>query len=127
MSFLPDVDREKAFVLFADDDPRMRTLLTAELDDLNIPSISFDNAFDLLRDFQQYSPSFVFLDLLLPQMTGVECVKRLRMSGYKKPVFIVSALYDSGYRQKAFDAGADDFFLKSDFFRRLRFILSDLL
>lgn len=127
MSLSSGINSEKAFVLFADDDPKMRILLTAELDDLNIPSISFDNAFDLLRDFQQYSPSFIFLDLLMPQMNGVECVKRLRMSGYRKPVFIVSALYDSSYRQKAFDAGADDFFLKSDFFRRLRFILSDLL
>ena len=118
---------QSAFVLAVDDDPRMRSALQAEFDDLSINSLLFDNAFDLLRAFPNHSPSCIFLDLILPQMNGIECLKQLRRLGCKAPIVIFTALYDPEMRQEALDSGADRFLLKADFFKELPSILEGVL
>ena len=123
MSSILPIDCEGLSVVIVDDDPRIRALLKAELSDFNVTAVFFDNAFDLLRDFERYEPSCIFLDLILPQMTGIECISSLRDKGYAKPAFIFSALYDSTLREQSLRAGADDFFLKADFFKDLGSIL----
>lgn len=110
-----------------DDDPRMRSALQAEFDDLSINSLLFDNAFDLLRSYPSHSPSFIFLDLILPQMNGIECLKRLRSLGYNKSIIIFTALYDPEMRREALESGADKFLLKADFFKELPAILEGVL
>ena len=110
--------------VFVDDDPRVRLVLEAALRDLNVSYVIFDDAFDLLRGLQQVSPSCIFLDFILPQMNGLECVRSLRAQGYSKPVFVFSALYDPELREQSLDAGADDFFLKSDLLENLPSVLT---
>ena len=111
-------------VAIVDDDPRVRLVLEVALRDLNVSCLVFDNAFDLLRSFEKASPLCIFLDFILPQMTGLECVRSLRDQGYSRPVFMFSALYDPQLREQSLDAGADDFFLKSDFLRNLPSVLT---
>ena len=124
-SLLTNFDGLSAAIV--DDDPRVRLVLEAALRDLNVTYLIFDNAFDLLRSLEQTSPACIFLDFILPQMTGLECVRSLRDQGYSKPVFIFSALYDLQLREQSLDAGADDFFLKADFFRDLPSILKRVM
>jgi len=124
MSSVSLVDFEGLSVVIVDDDPKVRSVLKALLIDLNVSVIFFDNAFDFLRNIDRCESSLIFLDLILPQMTGIECVRCLRDKGYSKPVFIFSALYDLTLREQSLDAGADDFFLKADFFRDLPTILT---
>lgn len=123
MSFVFSPNTDGFVIAIVDDDPRVRLVLQAALHDLNVSSVIFDNAFDLLRSLKQLKPSCVFLDFILPQMTGLECVRSLRDKGYSEPVFMFSSLYDSELREQSLDAGADDFFLKADFFRDLPSIL----
>ena len=123
MSSISSAKADDLVIAIVDDDPRIRMVIQAELRDLNVSSVFFDNAYDFLRAFKQANPSCVFLDFILPQITGLECVRSLRKQGYSKPVFVFSALYDSELRDQSFDAGADDFFLKSDFLRDLPSIL----
>ena len=123
MSSVSSANADDLVIAIVDDDPRVRVVLQAVLHDLNVSSVIFDNGYDLLRSLKQATPSCVFLDFILPQMTGLECVKSLRDQGYSKPVFMFSALYDAELREQSLDAGADDFFLKSDFLRDFPSIL----
>jgi len=124
MQTLVPIASESASVMVVDDDPRMRSALEAEFEDMDISSSLFDNAFDLLRAFCDHQPpSCIFLDLILPQMNGIECAKQLRSLGYTNPIIIFSALYDPEMRQKALDSGANDYLLKADFFKNLPLIL----
>ena len=102
-----------------DDDPRIRASLKAEFDDLGLTSCFFDNAFDLIDYVSVNTVSGVFVDLLLPQLNGIECIKRLRLMGYEGPVFVFTGLCDSVIKQEALDAGANDYFVKSDLFTNL--------
>ena len=53
MSSILPVDCEGLSVVILDDDPRIRALLKAQLSDFNVTAGFFDNAFDLLRDFER--------------------------------------------------------------------------
>ena len=123
MSSVFSANADDLVIAIVDDDPRVRVVLQAVLHDLNVSSVIFDNGYDLLRSLKQATPSCVFLDFILPQMTGLECVKSLRDQGYSKPVFMFSALYDAELREQSLDAGADDFFLKADFLKDFPSIL----
>jgi|TARA_B100000497_G_C7470668_1_gene289971 FixJ family two-component response regulator len=110
-----------------DDDPRIRASLKAEFDDLGISSCFFDNAFDLIDYVAEETVSGVFVDLLLPQMSGIECIKRLRLMGHEGPVFVFTGLCDSAIKQEVIEAGANDYFLKSDLFFELAGIVARCL
>ena len=117
-NFLP-VCSEFAVV---DDDPRIRASLRAEFEDLGLRCCFFDNAFELIDYVAAKTVSGVFVDLLLPQMNGIECIKRLRLIGFEGSIFVFTGLCDSAIRQEAIDAGADDYFVKSDLFLNLESI-----
>jgi len=107
-----------------DDDPRIRASLKAEFDDLGLVSSFFDNAFDLIDYVADETVSGVFVDLLLPQMSGIECIKRLRLLGYEGLIFVFTGLCDSAIRKEVIEAGADDYFVKSDLFFNLEDLIS---
>ncbi len=106
-----------------DDDPRIRAHLRAEFEELGQTCCFFDNAFDLVDYVALKTVSGVFVDLLLPQMNGIECIKRLRLIGYEGAIFVFTGLCDSDIKQQAVEAGADDYFVKSDLFLNLESIL----
>ena len=49
----------------------------------------------------------VLLDQMLPGMTGLELVARLRAHGLACPVLMITALQDPAFEQCAVEAGAD--------------------
>jgi FixJ family two-component response regulator len=102
-----------------DDDPRIRNALKDEFEDLGLVARFFDNAFELIDYVASEVVSGVFVDLLLPQMNGIECVKRLRLVGYKGSIFIFTGLCDPEMKKQAMDAGATDYIIKSDLFDSL--------
>ena len=102
-----------------DDDPRIRSALKDEFDDLGLKARFFDNTFELIDFFAIEKISGVFVDLLLPQMNGIECIKRLRLVGYKGPVYIFTGLCDPEMKKQAIEAGATDYIIKSDLFNSL--------
>ena len=110
-------------IAIVDDDPRIRKLLTEELQDLGHTCACFADGFALL-DISIPGPwALVLLDLMMPQMDGVECLKLLRAKGYDKPVLIFTALSDNDKRREAELAGVDEYILKPDLFDNLKDII----
>lgn len=114
-------------LLIVDDDPRIRSALQIELDELGVTSCFFDNAFDLI-DYASANPSAgILVDLLLPQMNGIDCVKRLRLLGYKGCILVCTSLCDGDIEKQAIDAGATNYFVKSDLFNDLEKIVASCI
>jgi len=65
------------------------------------------NGFDALKAIQTYKPDFIFLDIQMPKLTGIEL---LEVMDYK-PLVIFSTAYDE-YAIKAFELNAIDYLLK---------------
>lgn len=120
-------DGSKGRVAIVDDDPRIRRLLQDELRDLGYGAASYDSAFDLLEHLESWTPAVVLLDLLMPQMDGIECLRRIRESGYTGAVIIFTALSDNDKRNEAQQEGATEYVLKPDLFENLEQIITRYL
>ncbi|CON86251.1 histidine kinase PnpS [Streptococcus pneumoniae] len=55
---------------------------------------------------------FILLDIMLPQLDGMEVCKRLRAKGVKTPIMMVSAKSDEFDKVLALELGADDYLTK---------------
>lgn len=103
-----------AMVLLAEDDRAVRDLIVLALERLNCRVITADNGATALALVRVHRPQLVLLDILLPQLNGLEVLRQLgdRALLDHVPVIVISAL---GYRevvQQALKAGAKDFVLK---------------
>jgi two-component system response regulator MprA len=67
-------------------------------------------ALRLLEDGAQ--PDVVLLDLLMPGVDGLEVCRRLRRSGSRLPVLMLTARAEVSDRVSGLDAGADDYLAK---------------
>ncbi|MRW93608.1 response regulator [Duganella sp. FT80W] len=61
---------------------------------------------------RQDSYDLVILDLGLPDMDGLEVLRRLRKTGLRAPVLILTARFDLDDRVSGLDAGGDDYLAK---------------
>ena len=113
-----------ATIAVVDDDPRIQRLLEAEIQDLGHRFISHENALSFLENLDRERPALVLLDLLMPEMDGMECLRRLRQRGYAGPVIIFTALSDDEKRREADQEGATEYILKPDLFENLKSILA---
>jgi two-component system, OmpR family, KDP operon response regulator KdpE len=100
-----------ATVLVVDDEPQVRHALRRALEgegDRVLSAATGTEAVDLAA---AETPDLVVLDLWLPDMDGVEVVRRLR-GWLDVPILILSGDSDTERKVDALDSGADDFLQK---------------
>ena len=54
----------------------------------------------------------IILDVMMPEMDGIEVLQKLRMEGIKTPIMMLTAKTQKEDRITGFDAGADDYLPK---------------
>lgn len=62
--------------------------------------------------FKSFKPNLVFVDLKLPDIDGINCIKQISKLNRNTPVVMFSGKGTHDYMQKAFEAGAVDFLVK---------------
>lgn len=67
---------------------------------------------EALQKYDEVHPDLIFMDIQLPLMDGLECVRCIREADKKVKIVIVSAYGDFSYAQKAIRYGVQDFLLK---------------
>lgn len=77
-------------------------------------AITFDMPKKALSWCEENIPDLILLDYMMPEMDGIEFLQNLRNLPAKKeiPVIMVTADHESGVRQRALEAGANDFLTK---------------
>ncbi|MEM9213380.1 MAG: response regulator transcription factor [Cyanobacteria bacterium P01_F01_bin.150] len=65
-----------------------------------------------LTTIRDKNPDLIILDWMMPGMTGVEVCRRLRSTGVKTPVILLTAKDEVSDRVTGLDAGADDYLVK---------------
>ncbi|MEM6399381.1 MAG: response regulator transcription factor [Cyanobacteria bacterium P01_D01_bin.116] len=61
---------------------------------------------------RESNPDLILLDWMLPGMTGLEICRRLRSTGDKVPIILLTAKDEVSDRVAGLDAGADDYVVK---------------
>jgi two-component system KDP operon response regulator KdpE len=98
-------------VVLIEDEPQMRRFLRAVLPSQGIELFEADTGQRGLIEVGLRRPDVVVLDLGLPDIGGVEVVRRLR-EWSDVPVIILSARSEEADKVAALDAGADDYLTK---------------
>ena len=98
-------------ILVVEDDPTVRNLITTTLKSNNYTYITAANGESAISAATTQQTDIVFLDLGLPDLDGVEVIKRIR-SWSQMPIIVISARSEDGDKVGALDAGADDYLTK---------------
>src|SRR3954463_1819921 len=107
----PRMQPHRSVVLVVEDDPAIADILKQilELDGYGV-EIAHDGA-TVLDCIDIMRPDLLLLDLLLPDMNGVEVCERIRAreSDDYVPIIMLTALSNAEQRRMGFAAGADDY------------------
>jgi two-component system response regulator MprA len=115
-------------ILVVDDEPAVRDSLrrALELEGYEI-ELAADGEEALARIDADAEPDAVILDVLMPGLDGLEVCRRIRSSGRKLPVLMLTARTEVEDRVAGLDAGADDYVVKpfalEELLARLRALL----
>jgi two-component system KDP operon response regulator KdpE len=98
-------------ILLVEDQSAMRRFLRSALVTRGYQVIEAQTGTEGLQLAASYLPDLVLLDLGLPDIDGIEVVRRLR-EWAASPILILSARGQEGEKVQALDAGADDYLTK---------------
>ncbi len=101
----------KADILIIDDEPQIRKLLEITLESNDYKVIHAENAKKGILLAANHTPEAIILDLSLPDKSGHEVLKELRI-WYNKSIIILSVLNQEEDIVKALDNGATDYLTK---------------
>ena len=99
-------------VLLVEDDPSTQQSVTLMLESAGMVVDATDLGEDGLDLGKLYDYDIIVLDLMLPDMDGMDVLRRLRDARIKTPVLILSGLTESENKVKGLGTGADDYLTK---------------
>ena len=101
----------KTLILVVEDDRPIRNLIVTTLKTHDYKYLAAENGFSAILEASSHNPDIVLLDLGLPDMEGVEVIKKIR-TWSNMPIIVISARSEDTDKIEALDAGADDYITK---------------
>ena len=100
---------DRRTVLIADDDPRLRNLLTWTLEHGQYRVVETADGLSALQTGRQIQPDLYLLDVGMPGMNGIEVCRQLRADGVIAPILILTGFGSEEDKVAGLEAGADDY------------------
>ncbi len=95
-----------------DDDPAVRDSLAFLLETADLQTRLYDSAVAFLEALPQGASGCVVTDVRMPEMTGIELVRRLKAQGFALPIIMITGHADVPLAVEAMKAGVADFIEK---------------
>jgi DNA-binding response OmpR family regulator len=99
-------------LLVVEDNPKMAALIQQGLSEAGYAVDSVHRGRDAEADALAQQYDAILLDLMLPDVDGVEVCRNLRRQGISTPILVLTALSSLHEKVTALDAGADDYLTK---------------
>jgi two-component system KDP operon response regulator KdpE len=99
-------------ILIVDDEPAILRFLRAGLGSHGYVILEAENGQKALDAARSKQADILVLDLGLPDIDGLEVIKRIRDAGFVVPIIVLSSRNDEAAKVQALDAGADDYVTK---------------
>ena len=108
------MNHERRKILIVDDEPDIIELVSYILEKERMSVVSALNGVEALKIAQKENPDLIILDVMMPDMDGMEVCQRLRsMTAFDSTLITFLTARSEDYSQIAgFDAGADDYITK---------------
>ena len=101
----------KTLILVVEDDPSVKSLITTTLQMHEYRYVTASGGNAAIMQTTSHRPDIILLDLGLPDMDGVDVIKKVR-TWSNVPIIVISARSEDTDKIDALDAGADDYLTK---------------
>jgi two-component system KDP operon response regulator KdpE len=101
----------KERILIVDDEVSILKFVRSNLEDRGYKVVSATNGEEALRIIEKELPDLIILDIMMPQMDGIEICRRLRQWS-QVPIIMLSARGGEKDKVNCLDLGADDYIVK---------------
>jgi two-component system KDP operon response regulator KdpE len=98
-------------VLAVDDEPGILRLIKLELTPQGFRVLTAESAAEAMEIAQEYRPDIALLDIVMPDMSGLELMRELRDRG-DLPVILLTAKGSDSDKVRGLEMGADDYLAK---------------
>lgn len=100
-------------VMIADDAEFMRQMLKEILKGLNYEVVAEAvDGQDAVEKYAAVKPDFVTMDMVMPRLSGLDAIRKIRETDPKARILVVSAIDQPAVLKEAVQAGAVDFIVK---------------
>lgn len=106
-------------IAVVDDEENLRESVSFALRREGYAVDEYDNGLTAWQRFQKQQPSLVVLDILMPQMDGLELCRKLRAMSETLPIIFLTSRDDEFDRILGLELGADDYLCKPFSMREL--------
>ena len=108
------MDNESIKILLVDDEPDILEIVGFHLRKEGYQVFNASNGADAVKQAKKIEPHLILLDIMMPEMDGIEACERIRtLDGLENVVIAFFTARGEDYSQVAgFDAGADDYITK---------------
>jgi DNA-binding response OmpR family regulator len=98
-------------ILIVEDEPSVAEVVSLYLKRAGYPTVAFGNGREALEWLKQQTPLLVILDLMLPEATGYEITRWVRLRS-DTPIIMLTARSEEIDRIAGLEMGADDYVIK---------------
>lgn len=114
------MQKSKGVALVADDLQSNQTLFRAILEALGLTVISAFNGREAIeitteRLAKKERLDIIFMDMMMPEVAGIQATEEIRTAGYEGPILVFSADASRRTANLALEAGANHYFIKTTF------------
>lgn len=109
-----------AYILLAEDEINIASFIERGLQESGHTVYTVHDGISAWKAIQQKQYDILILDIIMPQMNGLEVCKKFRQTeGYRTPILLLTALGTSDDIVSGLEAGADDYLVKPFNFQEL--------
>ena len=102
----------KSHILVVEDEGKLAQFIKLELEYEGYEVTVVNDGLGGLATAREITPDLILLDWMLPAISGLEICRRLRQTGDKVPIILLTAKDEVSDRVAGLDAGADDYMIK---------------
>jgi two-component system response regulator DegU len=115
-------------IVIADDSSLFRDRIKSLLNGLKENLVIYDaeNGVEALKLIKDKKPDLAILDIRMPEMNGIEVLKKIRELKMKIKVCILTNYNYPIYKKKCFEAGADYSLSKTEDFEDIKIVITEM-
>ncbi len=100
-------------ILVVDDSALMRHVLVTILNEAGVESVvQATDGYEAVQKVEEEAPDLVLMDWVMPNMTGIDAVEKIRASGNNVPIIMCTTEGEQNRIVDAIKAGANNFVVK---------------
>jgi CheY-like chemotaxis protein len=94
-------------ILIIDDDVTALDIVDFLFEDKGFEVVRRADGVSALECVESVKPDIILIDLMMPKMSGQDCVREIRKRGMAQPIVAFTAVDDPEIHQDAMDAGCN--------------------